>query len=422
MSAAETSKSYSGARLSFAAAGAPFTDGFVLTSQGFIFLLAQEAFRFSALELGLAATAYVLGSFIGSIGFGKIADVYGRTIVFRTIPWFVVFLSAAQFISLSPLSWFVSRLLFGLVIGGDSPIAQAMLSENSPKNLRAKRLVLLMAAWFIGAIAAAGSAYLIVKAQLPWEVFAGIPCVIGLILGLARFDVPESVQWLKNKGRFEQAEENRLRLGIEIDEFEPDLKAAHQAALFKPTNLKKLVYLSVFWICQAAPVTVLLMYGPVLVGALGTSNLDTDVGQLVLTDTFFLIGSLSAIHIVPNFARRPVILWTFGIMAASLALLSLGQILTNFAVSLLLSIYALSYGAQSVLDYVYPAELFPTSIRSTALGILGSVSRIGIFVVTLGFPIVFQELGVQMVLLLGAGISMLGFIVSWFFAPELSLH
>ncbi len=60
MSAAETSKSYSGARLSFAAAGAPFTDGFVLTSQGFIFLLAQEAFRFSALELGLAATAYVL--------------------------------------------------------------------------------------------------------------------------------------------------------------------------------------------------------------------------------------------------------------------------------------------------------------------------------------------------------------------------
>lgn len=44
------------------------------------------------------------------------------------------------------------------------------------------------------------------------------------------------------------------------------------------------------------------MFGPVLIGALGTSNFDTDVGQLVLTDSFFLIGSLAAIKIVPHFA------------------------------------------------------------------------------------------------------------------------
>mgnify|MGYP002670466579 FL=1 len=94
-------------------------DGFVLTSQGFIFLLAQSVFQFSALELGLVATAYVLGSFIGSMGFGKIADVYGRAVLFRTVPWFVAALSIAQFVNFSPLSWFISRFLFGLAIGGD---------------------------------------------------------------------------------------------------------------------------------------------------------------------------------------------------------------------------------------------------------------------------------------------------------------
>ena len=137
-----------------------------------------------------------------------------------------------------------------------------------------------------------------VKAGLPWEFFAAIPCVIGLILGVARFNAPESVQWLKSKGRIKQAEESRLRLGIEAEEAKHEVKAAHQAALFKPINLKNLAYLSVFWICQAIPVTVLLMFGPVLIGALGTSNFDTDVGQLVLTDSFFLIGSLAAIKIV----------------------------------------------------------------------------------------------------------------------------
>ena len=109
-------------------------------------------------------------------------------------------------------------------------------------------------------------------------------------------------------------------------------------------------------------------------------------------------------------------------MAVSLALLSPGQVLTNFVVCLLLSIYALSYGVQSVLDYVYPAELFPTSIRSTALGILGSVSRVGVFVVTLGFPMAFEGLGVSSVLLIGAAISMFGFVISWLFAPEPSRH
>ena len=115
-------------------------------------------------------------------------------------------------------------------------------------------------------------------------------------------------------------------------------------------------------------------------------------------------------------------LWTFGIMALSLALLSPGSVLSDFIVCLLLSVYALSYGVESVLDYVYPAELFPTSVRSTALGILGSISRVGVFVVTLGFPMAFQGLGVQAVLLIGAAICMLGFIVSWIWAPEPSHH
>ena len=279
-----------------------------------------------------------------------------------------------------------------------------------------------MTAWFIGAIAAAVCAYLTVKADLPWEAFAAIPCIIGLILGAARFNAPESVQWLRSKGRNEEAELSRVRLGIELEEIKPEVKAVDQTALFKPRNLKNLTYLSVFWICQAIPVTVLLMFGPVFIGALGTSSFDTDVVQLVLTDSFFLIGSLAAIKIVPQFARRPVTLWTFGIMALSLALLSPGSVLSDFVVCLLLSVYALSYGVQSVLDYVYPAELFPTSVRSTALGILGSISRVGVFVVTLGFPMAFQGLGVQAVLLIGAAICMLGFIVSWIWAPEPSHH
>lgn len=109
MQVIERKENFSGSRLWVSATGSAFMDGFVLTSQGFIFLLAQSVFQFTALELGLVATAYVLGSFIGSMGFGKIADVYGRAVLFRTVPWFVAVLSIAQFMSFGSLSWFISR-------------------------------------------------------------------------------------------------------------------------------------------------------------------------------------------------------------------------------------------------------------------------------------------------------------------------
>ena len=111
MQVIERKENFSGSRLWVSATGSAFMDGFVLTSQGFIFLLAQSVFQFTALELGLVATAYVLGSFIGSMGFGKIADVYGRAVLFRTVPWFVAVLSIAQFMSFGSLSWFISRNL-----------------------------------------------------------------------------------------------------------------------------------------------------------------------------------------------------------------------------------------------------------------------------------------------------------------------
>lgn len=59
MQVIERKENFSGSRLWVSATGSAFMDGFVLTSQGFIFLLAQSVFQFTALELGLVATAYV---------------------------------------------------------------------------------------------------------------------------------------------------------------------------------------------------------------------------------------------------------------------------------------------------------------------------------------------------------------------------
>lgn len=83
-----------------------------------------------------------------------------------------------------------------------------------------------------------------------------------------------------------------------------------------------------------------------------------------------------------------------------------------------LALYSLPYGIQSVLDYVYPSELFPTSIRATALGILGSTSRVGSMISSLLFPIAFISYGQQAMCFVGAFVLAVGFAVSYFYAPE----
>ena len=74
MQVIERKENFSGSRLWVSATGSAFMDGFVLTSQGFIFLLAQSVFQFTALELGLVPPAQVWGRVRGPPVVGTLAD------------------------------------------------------------------------------------------------------------------------------------------------------------------------------------------------------------------------------------------------------------------------------------------------------------------------------------------------------------
>jgi putative MFS transporter len=67
---------------------------------------------------------------------------------------------------------------------------------------------------------------------------------------------------------------------------------------------------------------------------------------------------------------------------------------------------------------VYPAELFPTSIRASATGFAAAVSRVGAFAGTFLLPIALAHLGVKAVIFGACGLSLLGLLISVPWAPE----
>jgi putative MFS transporter len=75
-------------------------------------------------------------------------------------------------------------------------------------------------------------------------------------------------------------------------------------------------------------------------------------------------------------------------------------------------------GAATVLELVYPAELFPTSIRASATGFAAAVSRVGAFAGTFLLPIGLAHFGVKTVILGACGLSLVGLAISIPWAPE----
>ncbi len=86
--------------------------------------------------------------------------------------------------------------------------------------------------------------------------------------------------------------------------------------------------------------------------------------------------------------------------------------------SALFAAYAVCIGGTQVLEWVYPNELFPTEIRGTAMGIAASLSRIGAAVGTYLTPIALQRLGISATMIWAAGITLVGFLICAFMAPE----
>jgi len=98
----------------------------------------------------LVASATLIGSFIGSLLLGRLADDRGRRTVFLTsILWYSVF-TALTAVAWDPWSVFGFRLLAGLGLGGMLVVDPSLLSEFLPPQSRGRYMVLLDFFWPIG--------------------------------------------------------------------------------------------------------------------------------------------------------------------------------------------------------------------------------------------------------------------------------
>src|SRR5438876_9520057 len=188
-------------------------DGLEVTIAGSISGALQDSpvLHFTAAEVGLVASAYLVGAVSGGLLFGYLTDRLGRRKLFFVTLALYLTATAATALSWDFWSFALFRALTGAGIGGEYAAINSAIQELIPARYRGRTDLAVNGSFWVGAaVGAIGSSLILQPGRLPpdigWRLAFGLGAVLGVgILFLRRY-LPESPRWLLLHGRTEEAE------------------------------------------------------------------------------------------------------------------------------------------------------------------------------------------------------------------------
>jgi putative MFS transporter len=349
----------------------PATLGFTLPgmmSEYHVTKATVSSFPFSAL----------VGTVIGSIIWGVLADIYGRKAT--------ILLSAVMFVGTSicgampSLAWNVGMcFMMGIAAGGMLPVTYALLAEMMPSKHRGWSLVLVGGLGAVGGYFAASTFSALLQPFFGWRILWILNLPTGLSLVVLGTFIPESAKFLLARGRREEARQVMERFGSKARHARPAEQIAFErgpsVALTGRAFFGKLFALSLAALCFSMINFGLLLWLPADLIAkgysVGVSSKLLAESALIAFPTVFVVAYLYsrwstkwslATSLVVTLAGLIGVLWvelTRGDPVLAVALLIVG---TNALIAMLLP---------------YTAESFPLRIRGRTTGIVAACTKAG---------------------------------------------
>jgi MFS transporter, putative metabolite transport protein len=378
-------------------------------------------FNMSSFEAGLIGASTLIGIFIGAPIVGVITDRVGRKVPFTVDVICFILLGLAQLVVTGTWTLFAVRLLLGVAVGAEYSIGAAMMSELAPARHRGTRLAWLQVCWYCGFLIAVIVGYSLTSAGVDWKLILGTSAIPAIVTMFLRFGMPESPRWLLSRDRVEEARRivNEY-LGGEAYFEKEDLggeggRPGRFNELFSPALRRRTIFSSVFWFCIVAPYFAIFTFAPEVFDALHISDART---ATIAANAVAAAGSLLGMLLVERVGRRPMLIVTFWVTAVCLFVIGGWSAAPGMIVVICFAVFSLFNAGGGNLTGVYPAELFPSDVRSSGVGVSAAVSRIGAAAGTFLLPIGITHIGIGASVCIGGGVCVLGAVVSHLLAPE----
>ncbi|AOL34316.1 MFS transporter [Geobacillus thermoleovorans] len=357
-------------------------DGYDVVIYGASVPLLIQEWGISDVTAGAIGSYTVIGTAIGAVLFGMLADRMGRKkIILLTTFLFGFFTFLAGFAP-NPILFTISRVIAGIGLGGVMPNVIALATEMFPKRVRTAIVASIFCGYSVGAIAAA----LTSRALLPtvgWESIYWIGGVPVLFLPFLMKGVPESVGFLLEKGREEEARKVLALIDPHISHdgavelVKPERKTQVSLPIVKLFTENRAFSTVMFWLsCFSAFVLIYSMntWLPRLMMKAGY-DLSSSLAFTAVMQIGAIIGTVVFGPLVNKWGFKRVLVPLFFCGAVALSLIGFMSS-TIVAFALIAIIGAASVGVQNIAN-AFVSQYYPEAMRSTALGSTMAFGRIG---------------------------------------------
>jgi MFS transporter, PHS family, inorganic phosphate transporter len=152
------------------------------------------------------------------------------------------------------------------------------------------------------------------------------------------------------------------------------------------------------------------------------SELTTVLLQLAIVAVFAVPGYIVAILLIDRVGRRSIQLLGFAVMALTFLLIGLIPSVVNnlwpFMILYGISYFFTEFGP-NMTTFIYPAELFPTEVRTTGHGISAGAGKMGAFIGAFLFPdILASHLGLRGAMVIAGIVAAAGLVLTFVSLPE----
>jgi PHS family inorganic phosphate transporter-like MFS transporter len=403
-----------------------FTDAYDLFVIGIASTLITSDWNLGSGQLAVLNSTMLAAAFLGAFVFGRYADMAGR----KRVYWLVaaIMIAGALGSALAPSFWvlIVFRFVLGFGVGGDYPVSAVMVSEYANRKDRGKLVGMVFGTQALGlvigpliALALLGSG---ASDDVAWRVLLGLGALPAAAVIYLRCRMPESPRYqVQVQGRADQA-------ATRISDFTAGQVSGNGSAAARHELGPRAFLTDRRWLITLAGTAgcwFLLDYAyygntistPQILGLISpnASTMTKIALQLAIFVVAAVPGYILAIVRLDRMGHRKLQLTGFAMMAACFLVIAAVPGMTTMVVPFLL-VYGVSYFftefGPNMTTFVMPSELYPVTMRTTGHGISAGVGKLGAFIGVFLFPLLQGSLGLRGTLLLTAGISVLGLLLT----------
>jgi len=359
----------------------------------FLLIPISQEYHFTNFQISYILGATLAATAAGGVLFGVLADRFGRRPVLQ---WTILTYSLGTFFcGFASSFWFlmIFRVITGLGVGGEWATGQTYVGETFPARVRGRYCAFMQTGAPLG-IALASVIGGLVSPEIGWRACFFISVLPALMIVYIRQRLPESDLWL----------EQQQQASAKMKSFRNLLvwKDSKLARLFSRAHRKYFILALVLAIFDMSAYWFTYSWMPSYLHTEREFSMTKSALWMLVTQTGGFLGYALFGFVADRWGRRPAYTLYSFIMAAGLLMITIfWSTIVTYPGVILGFMFLVGFGTGMFGGYgALFSELFPTSIRSTAMGTAFNLAR-GIQFIT---PVVISIIAVHYGL--GGGISL----------------